>query len=241
MYTVIDTYKTCGQKIFRVHRKRGPRDGWHGLTLKILKFISQHKIVSSKEIAQHFDITDRAVRYHLKKLREMGFIERIGNPPFCYYKLRSNGIAKISIHYQQMNNQLTSQCDIRVTSVTSEPYKGLISCDIQGQKLRSDIYKELREVDPLTYKGRQLHSKTLILLYIIRKYYPIHIQELNKIFKQAGVPLRTLRYHLKKLIDMGLVLRLGGKHCPHAVLIPSHGIKIIHEHKYTKYHRYHTT
>ena len=68
-------------------KKRGPRDHYNGLTLKILKYASEVRIFTTRMIAERFGITPRCARYHINKLMELGYIRRIGhrNSPYCCY------------------------------------------------------------------------------------------------------------------------------------------------------------
>jgi len=74
------------------HRRRGPRDGWNGLLTKILRLFVKNGCLTARMIAKYFNITKRAVLYHLKKLLKFGFIRRIGklySPSTIYVYIRS--------------------------------------------------------------------------------------------------------------------------------------------------------
>jgi len=71
-----------------ISSKRGPKDGWHGITLKVLKIALRRSIVTTSMIAKYFNITRRGARYHLRKLVIMGYLIRMESKkhdPFTYY------------------------------------------------------------------------------------------------------------------------------------------------------------
>ncbi len=68
-------------------RKRGPKDGWHGLTLKILRYVVEDcgGIVTRREIERAFGLSKRGALYHLKRLREWRLIVMVGRGPSTIY------------------------------------------------------------------------------------------------------------------------------------------------------------
>ena len=57
--------------------RRGPRDGWNGMTLRLLRVIVREGAISTRELARIFGITRRAVNYHVRKLAAWGLVERV--------------------------------------------------------------------------------------------------------------------------------------------------------------------
>ncbi len=57
-------------------RKRGPQDGYNGMTLRVLfqVYASVPRGITRKDVENALGVTGRAVLYHLKKLREAGLI-----------------------------------------------------------------------------------------------------------------------------------------------------------------------
>ena len=55
---------------------------------KIIKYISEHDQARGKELADFLDITDRAVRKHLKVLLDNGILTKIGKPPQVFYLIK---------------------------------------------------------------------------------------------------------------------------------------------------------
>jgi len=57
-------------------RKPGPKDGWNGLTLKILNYIAKRNGCSIKDLCNVFNIARQNIHYHIHKLLKLGLIER---------------------------------------------------------------------------------------------------------------------------------------------------------------------
>ena len=57
-------------------RKPGPKDGWNGLTLKILNHIAKRNGCSIRELCEVFNIARQNIHYHIQKLLKLGLIER---------------------------------------------------------------------------------------------------------------------------------------------------------------------
>jgi len=71
-------------------RKRGPKDGWHGITLKVLKLALRKSVLYTRYVAKYFNITKRAARYHLAKLVKLGYlirVERKKHDPCTFYTI----------------------------------------------------------------------------------------------------------------------------------------------------------
>jgi len=64
-------YDTCVNS-----RKPGPKDGWNGLTLKILNQIAKRNGCSIKDLCKVFNIARQNIHYHINKLVKLGLIER---------------------------------------------------------------------------------------------------------------------------------------------------------------------
>jgi Transcriptional regulators len=64
-------YDTCHKS-----RKPGPKDGWYGLTLKILNYIAKRNGCSIKDLCKVFNIARQNIHYHINKLVKLGLIER---------------------------------------------------------------------------------------------------------------------------------------------------------------------
>ena len=64
-------YDTCVNS-----RKPGPKDGWNGLTLKILNHIAKRNGCSIRELCEVFNIARQNIHYHIQKLLKLGLIER---------------------------------------------------------------------------------------------------------------------------------------------------------------------
>lgn len=56
----------------------------------ILAVIREHQLISSKELRRRFlGITDRTLRYHLKKLQDAGLIRKRGTTKVVHYEIAS--------------------------------------------------------------------------------------------------------------------------------------------------------
>jgi predicted transcriptional regulator len=69
------TYNTTSFK----YKKPGPKDGWNGLTLKILNYIAKKNGASVRELTQAFSLNRKTIYYHLNKLLKLELIERYPN------------------------------------------------------------------------------------------------------------------------------------------------------------------
>jgi DNA-binding transcriptional ArsR family regulator len=69
------TYNTTSFK----YKKPGPKDGWNGLTLKILNYIAKKNGASVRELTQAFSLNRKTIYYHLNKLIKLELIERYPN------------------------------------------------------------------------------------------------------------------------------------------------------------------
>jgi DNA-binding MarR family transcriptional regulator len=75
-------------------RKPGPKDGWNGLTLKILNHIAKRNGCSIKELCEVFNIARQNIHYHINKLLKAGLIQRYPpnakkHNPYIIYILKS--------------------------------------------------------------------------------------------------------------------------------------------------------
>jgi predicted transcriptional regulator len=59
-----------------VTKKPGPKDGWNGITLKILNYIAKKQGASVKDICSVFKLARKNIYYHLNKLIKLGIITR---------------------------------------------------------------------------------------------------------------------------------------------------------------------
>ncbi|RLF23106.1 MAG: hypothetical protein DRN15_07160 [Thermoprotei archaeon] len=209
-------------KKFGRSRKRGPKDGWNGLTLKILRYVVEKDVVTRREIEKAFGLTRNAVLYHLKKLREWGLIVKVGRGPATMYVF---------------NHKL---CD------------GLASWEFSGSRADSPssngasnvLVEGLRRIcrlssDDLSREGvgfRALVRVWLALCYYRERGRAVSARELAE---KVCYSLRYTQKCLAKLIESGLVIPTGGRRCRLVAYVPVCLPKaIVHVHKHARYHRY---
>jgi DNA-binding MarR family transcriptional regulator len=69
-----DTFYNTSLRCFS--KKPGPRDGWHGITLKILNYIAKRNGCSIRDLCEVFNIARQTIHYHINKLLKAGLIMR---------------------------------------------------------------------------------------------------------------------------------------------------------------------
>jgi len=69
-------------------RKRGPKDGYYGLTRKIMRYIviDCNGIATRRMVERAFGLSKRGALYHLRRLRDWGFLVMVGSGPATIYK-----------------------------------------------------------------------------------------------------------------------------------------------------------
>jgi predicted transcriptional regulator len=75
-------------------KKPGPKDGWNGITLKILNYIAKRNGASVKDLCSVFNLARKNIYYHLNKLIKLGIISRWPpnakkHNPFVIYVINS--------------------------------------------------------------------------------------------------------------------------------------------------------
>ena len=183
-------------------RKRGPKDGWGGLRTKILRVISLRYALTSREIAQFFNITRRAVLYHLKSLIEAGFVRRGCPNPKCPYQVYI--------------------CAYWVGDIENSIFN---VADVEGG---------FRACDGLVFDW------LVHLVFVLGR--PVGVKDLSD---RVDMSVRSVQRSLRRLIEMGLVVGLGGCHCRWRVYMPAprplseREIQLFnHKHRHTSLHRY---
>jgi len=116
-------------------RRRGPRDGWNGLTLKIFRAIIDSGGSSTGELAHMFGITKRAVRYHIRKLAVIGLVERAPSTPKTYpYSIIVPSTDRLASCTSEV---LELEEDGRGRWVILAVYAVIVRCLLEGRFLRT--------------------------------------------------------------------------------------------------------
>jgi DNA-binding MarR family transcriptional regulator len=204
-----DTYHTIPLRCFS--KKQGPKDGWDGITLKILNYIAKRNGCSIKELCEVFNIARQNIHYHINKLLIAGKIERW--PP--YAKKHDPSVIYVPKSYRLESSPFNGAS----YSSSNSPLNTLVSQKAGAFK----IFKKSRS---------NFIASQIIKILSIRPHHP------RKLAEKLNIPMRTLRYYTNKLIKAGLIVRAGGNNCKYAYLIFSpNSANLFHSHKYTKYHR----
>ena len=86
--TYQSSHKNYSHRVYSPYKKRGPKDGWHGITIKVLKLALRFSILTNKKVREYFKITRQTAHYHLRKLVQMRYlviVQRNKHDPNTYY------------------------------------------------------------------------------------------------------------------------------------------------------------
>ena len=205
------------QKISAI--RRGPRDGWNGMTLKILQYIVIRGVVTRREVESVFGLSKTSALYHLNKLITLGFIMRIGRGPATIYKF----VYWRGVHALRQGKGLCKGLggsgDGANAEVECSTY--LIACLRRLCRLRA------------SYGA----VKVFLALCLAREYGRALTS--GEIASATGYSRRYVQRCLSVLIEHGLVIRLSGRRCRLACYLPCLLPRpIVHTHKYVRRHRY---
>ena len=203
-------YDTCVNS-----RKPGPKDGWNGLTLKILNHIAKRNGCSIRELCEVFNIARQNIHYHIQKLLKLGLIERWPanakkHNPYVIYIICRRESSPFFLNPSSLNslNGLNSFNGSSYPSSNS-PLNGLNS-------------------------SKKAHALKILQILSVKPQTPKMLRE------KLQIKERTLRYYISQLVKAGLIVRAGGRNCKYAYLVlSSKPVFLQHSHKFTKYHRYH--
>jgi DNA-binding MarR family transcriptional regulator len=203
-----DTYYNTSLRCFS--KKPGPKDGWHGITLKILNYIAKRNGCSIRDLCKEFNIARQNIHYHINKLLKAGLIERCPHDakkhnPYVFYAIKSCRLESSPFFngasYTFSNSQFSFNCS--------------------SQKA-----------------GALRKKKSLQIIFQILELLSLRPQTPKMLKEKLKIKDRTLRYYTNKLIKSGLIIRAGGNNCKYAYLIYTpKPIHMFHSHNYTKYHR----
>ncbi len=211
------TFKKFGRSR-TTKRKRGPKDGWNGLTLKVLRYIIEKGVVTRREIEKAFGLTRNAVLYHLKKLRGWGLVVKVGRGPATIYIF---------------NHRLCG---------------GLVNRGCSGSNCGSGVnvlVGGLRRLCGLADDsssrggvGFLCLARVWLALCLYREYG--RAVSARKLAGRLGYSVRYVQGCLAKLVEDGLATPTGGRRCRFVAYIPvclPRGI--FHVHRHVRGHRYH--
>ena len=218
-------HATCKKFSKPSSTRRGPKDGWNGLTLKILRYIVEHGVVTSRELAKAFNISRRAVLYHLHKLMRWGFVVRVGKTrdPSTIYKFVywGGGLAKRSLYGADGDEK-----DSSGASDSLMEYSSLLLATVRRLSSLSAGEVGIRGVFRVWF----------LLAYARERGLALSSRE---IAFRLGYSVRYVERCLKVLVDCGLAVRLGGRRCRFAKYIACVLDRpVVHEHKHVRVHRY---
>ena len=177
--------------------RRGPRDGWNGMTLRILRIIVQEGAISARELARALGITRRAVNYHVRKLVSWGLVERVA-------RSRHDPCQVI-------------RALVRAPHLLPDMPSGRVAKRPPGPRgpSRQDGHPRPTRVGP---RRASVEDRALALWC----FMALTGQALTT--RQAagllGVSERTARRLFGWLRERGLVVRAGGRRCPWGFWVP---------------------
>ncbi len=214
--------KTATFGKFGRSRKRGPKDGWNGLTLKILRYVVEKGIVTRREIEEAFGLTRNAVLYHLRKLRDWGLVVKVGKGPATVYifdhKL-CGGLANWSCPASEVD-KLDSNDGSNVL--------------VKGLKRVCRLADNDSSRNKVGFRGL---VRVWLALCLYREYgRAVSARELAT---RLGYSIRYVQRCLAKLARNGLAVPTGGRRCRFVAYIPACLPKgIVHVHKHVRRHKY---
>ena len=218
-------YTTCKKFSKPSSINRGPKDGWNGLTLKILRYIVERGVVTSRELAKAFSISRRAVLYHLHKLMKWGFVVRVGKTrdPSTIYKFVywGGGLAKSSL-YRTSSGEGVSSGD-------TDNLMGYASLLLVAVRRLSSL-----STSEAGFRG--VFRVWFLLAYARECGLALSSRE---VAFRLGYSVRYVERCLKVLVDFGLAVRLGGRRCRFAKYIACILDRpVVHVHRCVRVHRY---
>lgn len=183
---------------------------------KIIKYIKIKGQVSPKELFDHFDISDRAIRKQLKKLFEKGLIYKIGKPPKVFYSIKENNEEQDTKPIIEKNNEKIINERFLIITPSGEEKEGLIGFKYWCKKFnlptektvqeyiqtlkKYDSYKKDRLIDGLskfksTFKDIFLDQIHYLDFYSIERFGKTRLGQMLLYAKQS-----QNKIYIKKLI-----------------------------------------
>lgn len=208
-------YDTCHKS-----RKPGPKDGWNGLTLKILNYIAKRNGCSIKDLCKVFNIARQNIHYHINKLVKLGLIER-----YPSNAKKHNPCVIYIPNCRREKPPFYPPFFLNPSSLNS--LNGLNSFNGSSYPSSNSPLNGLNS-------SKKAHALKILQILSIRPQTPKMLRE------KLQIKERTLRYYISQLVKAGLIVRAGGRNCKYAYLVLSpKPVFLQHSHKFTKYHRYH--
>ncbi len=223
-YRLKSEHKTATFRKFgrSADRKRGPKDGWNGLTLKILRYIVERGVVTRREIERAFGLTQNAVLYHLRKLREWGLVLKVGRGPVTVYVF----------NHKLCGGLANWECLTLRTNGSS------------AGKASNILVEGLRRICRLADSGSnrdRVSFRSLVKVWLALCFYREYGKAANthELSSRLGYSVRHVQKCLARLVESGLVVPTGGRRCRFVSYIPAHLPRgVVHTHKYARCHRY---
>ena len=130
---------------------------------KIIKYIVKNSQASGKELADYLEISDRAVRKHLKRMLEENEIAKIGKSPKVFYRIVEKKIfeSKISIDGIIIENEVKKYIDENYLNITpaGERKEGWEGFELWCQKTHQDIARMANDYFSLMKKYDNFRTK----------------------------------------------------------------------------------
>jgi len=178
-------------------KRRGPRDGWNGMTLRLLRVIIQEGAISTRELARIFGITRRAVNYHVRKLAAWGLVERAARSRHDPHQ-----VVRALVRPPELLPDPPDVASGRVAkrpparpSRGQGPGRGAYTCGPRDPRPKRA---------PLEGRARALWC------FMSAARQALTAKQAARLM---GVSVRTARRVLRWLLDRGLVVRAGGRKC----------------------------
>lgn len=112
---------------------------------KIIKYIRAKGQVSGKELFDHFEISDRAIRKQLKKLFEKALIYKVGKPPKVFYSIKETDKEQESKATIEKGNEEVINEKFLIITPNGEEKEGLEGFKYWCKKFNLPVEKTVKE------------------------------------------------------------------------------------------------
>ena len=151
-------------------------------TEKIINYVKEMRQVSGKELFDHFELSDRAIRKQLKKLFENGILIKSGKPPKVFYSVKEkNKKYENDLHIESNHENVINERFLIITpsGEEKEGIKGFkywcAKFNLPVEKTAKEYVQTLRKYD--SYKinglidGTSKFKNTFEKIYLDQVFY----------------------------------------------------------------------
>ncbi|OGI18421.1 MAG: hypothetical protein A3B68_02025 [Candidatus Melainabacteria bacterium RIFCSPHIGHO2_02_FULL_34_12] len=129
---------------------------------KIIKYLRAKGQVSGKELFDHFEISDRAIRKQLKKLFEKELIYKVGRPPKVFYSIKESNKEEESKAIIEKGNEEIINEKFLIITPSGEEKEGIEGFKYWCKKFNLPVEKTAKEYIQ-TLKKYDLYKKDRLI------------------------------------------------------------------------------